>query len=133
MRFSARVLTKKHKIFDYFAVPINLNTVFKSRLMKVARRAVAFVSQFDGVDFDKCTLYVPRGSRELYMVAEGWREFANIVEVDAEEIVIPVAVIETFAGNHSLADGYWYSLTGQRIDNPAKGLYIRNGKKVIIK
>ena len=50
------------------------------------------MSQFDGVDFDKCTLYVPYGSRELYMAAEGWMEFANIVEMDAEEPEVPATV-----------------------------------------
>ena len=31
------------------------------------------------------------------------------------------------------ADGEWYTLQGQRIAKPAKGLYILNGKKVVIK
>ena len=31
------------------------------------------------------------------------------------------------------ADGEWYTLQGQRIAKPAKGLYILNGKKVMIK
>ena len=31
------------------------------------------------------------------------------------------------------ADGEWYTLQGQRIVKPAKGLYILNGKKVVIK
>ncbi len=30
------------------------------------------------------------------------------------------------------ADGAYYSLNGQRVVNPTKGLYIRNGKKVIL-
>ena len=31
------------------------------------------------------------------------------------------------------ADGEWYTLQGQRIAKPAKGLYILNGKKIVIK
>ncbi|MBO5626865.1 MAG: hypothetical protein J5953_13890 [Prevotella sp.] len=27
----------------------------------------------------------------------------------------------------------WFKLQGQRVDNPGKGLYIKNGKKVVIK
>ena len=27
----------------------------------------------------------------------------------------------------------WYTLQGQRVAKPGKGLYIRNGKKVVIK
>ena len=31
------------------------------------------------------------------------------------------------------SDGVYYNLQGQRVDNPSKGLYIKNGKKVLIK
>ena len=35
---------------------------------------------------------------------------------------------------HSNAEsGVYYSLNGQRVDNPSKGIYIHNGKKVVIK
>ena len=27
----------------------------------------------------------------------------------------------------------WYDLSGRRVDNPTKGVYIVNGKKVIVK
>ena len=33
----------------------------------------------------------------------------------------------------SEGEGEWYTLQGQRVANPGKGLYIRNGKKVVIK
>jgi hypothetical protein len=33
----------------------------------------------------------------------------------------------------SEGEGAWYTLQGQRVAKPGKGLYIRNGKKVIIK
>ena len=33
----------------------------------------------------------------------------------------------------SVQDGVYYNLQGQRIDNPQKGIYIVNGKKVIVK
>lgn len=34
---------------------------------------------------------------------------------------------------HTVNDGAYYNLSGQRIETPAKGLYIKNGKKVIVK
>jgi hypothetical protein len=34
---------------------------------------------------------------------------------------------------HSKEDGAYYTLQGQRVVNPGKGLYIKNGKKVLIK
>ena len=33
----------------------------------------------------------------------------------------------------SKEDGVYYTLQGQRVENPGKGLYIKNGKKVVIK
>jgi hypothetical protein len=33
----------------------------------------------------------------------------------------------------TIEDGVYYNLQGQRVDNPTKGLYIVNGRKVIIK
>ena len=40
----------------------------------------------------------------------------------------------TYAASDSTAcDGVIYNLNGQRVTNPGKGLYIKNGKKVFIK
>jgi hypothetical protein len=35
--------------------------------------------------------------------------------------------------SNGMKDGEWYTLQGQRVQNPGKGLYIHNGKKVVIK
>jgi hypothetical protein len=35
--------------------------------------------------------------------------------------------------NEVAGDGAYYNLQGQRVDNPTKGLFIHNGKKVILK
>ena len=32
-----------------------------------------------------------------------------------------------------ITNNVWYNLQGQRVDNPSKGLYIKNGKKVLVK
>ena len=42
-------------------------------------------------------------------------------------------VISEGVNSEKLADGEWYTLQGQRVAKPAKGLYILNGKKVVIK
>lgn len=36
-------------------------------------------------------------------------------------------------GSATHTDGDYYTLSGQRVTNPTKGLYIKNGKKVVIK
>ena len=39
--------------------------------------------------------------------------------------------IESVNGNR-LEDGAYYSLNGAKVENPSKGIYIKNGKKVIL-
>ena len=42
-------------------------------------------------------------------------------------------VISEGVNSKKWADGEWYTLQGQRVVKPAKGLYILNGKKVVVK
>ena len=42
-------------------------------------------------------------------------------------------VIESLVKKAEFNDGMYYNLQGQRVDNPTKGLYIVNGKKIFIK
>ena len=36
------------------------------------------------VDKNNCTLYVPAGAKEIYATTNGWKDFTNIVEIEAE-------------------------------------------------
>ena len=47
----------------------------------------------------------------------------------ADEETQGINAISTFKAN----DGAYYNLSGQRVVNPTKGLYIKNGKKTIVK
>ena len=40
--------------------------------------------------------------------------------------------IEVVAADHT-ADGLYYNLNGQQVEHPRKGIYIHNGKKIVIK
>lgn len=42
--------------------------------------AFAKSDTFDGVEKDKCILYVPKGTKEMYSTANGWKVFKHIVE-----------------------------------------------------
>lgn len=50
---------------------------------------------------------------------------------DDNEIVDGVETVST--NGKSQTDGYYYNLNGMRVENPGRGVYIRNGKKVVIK
>ena len=72
--------------------------------------------------YDIATLYVPLGSKELYMGAENWERFFNVEEEN-------FANIENV--NMSTGSNVHYDLKGNIIDNPVKGIYITNGKKIL--
>jgi hypothetical protein len=44
---------------------------------------------------------------------------------------IPSSV--TFASAFSKNDNHYYNLNGQVVDHPVKGIFVKNGKKIIIK
>ena len=58
--------------------------------------------------------------------AAGARDYMEIVFEDDD-----VTAIETVKAQKM--DGQYYNLNGQKVQNPTKGLYIVNGKKVVIK
>lgn len=82
-------------------------------------------SYFDSNVLSNCKLYVPKGSLDSYKNAPIWKDFLNIIE--DETLGISTLV------NNAKAKGAIYTLDGRRVTNPTKGIYISNGKKVVVK
>jgi hypothetical protein len=58
-----------------------------------------------------------------------WNPVTGQPEADSREgDANAIEAVET-----NKADGEWYTIQGVRVDKPAKGLYIHNGRKVVIK
>ena len=74
-------------------------------------------SAFSGADISKCTLYVPQGTEQDYWLSPGWGDFGKIVEFDATGI----DKVTTSTDAKELSR---YSVNGQRLSAPAKGLNI---------
>ena len=107
---------------------------------------------FDGL-YDAATLYVPNGTAEKYKSTAGWNQFNIIVESIPSSIPeSTIALIRIYSDNgiiyiDSSLEGYCmiYSLSGQIssrvflksgknvVEGLGKGLYLINGKKVIVK
>ena len=74
-------------------------------------------SAFSGVGISKCTLYVPQGTEQDYWLADVWGDFGNIVEYDPTGI----DMVTTSTDTKELSR---YSVNGQRLSAPTKGLNI---------
>ena len=72
---------------------------------------------FYGFDVSQSTLYVPQGTRQNYWVAAVWEDFGDIQEYEVSAVNQPA--------HHSEAkEVSRYSLDGQRLTIPVKGLNI---------
>jgi len=111
-------------IYVFAPEPISL-TAAEARSI-VTRAAENVPSQFEGIDFDACTLYVPIGSEQKYRDAEGWKLFVNIVGVEDPAGIATVYTEQN--GNEPI-----YNLSGQRLAAPRRGLNIIGGRKVVMK
>ena len=74
---------------------------------------------FEGVNISLCTLKVPKGSKDAYRQADGWKEFPNIEEVDVTGIE---AVTAEGVSNADITD--IYDLNGRRRDTLQPGVNI---------
>ena len=73
-------------------------------------------SAFNGV-YSNCTLYVPQGTYQDYWLLTGWGDFGKIVEYDATGI-------EKTSTSSDVKEVSRYSMNGQRLSAPAKGVNI---------
>ena len=90
--------TELKEIRVYASEPIRLGSQANSRT-----RGTGSASVFEGVDTENCTLFVPAGSKEKYMQADGWREFKNIEEMgETMTITIGKSGKASYCGDKSL-------------------------------
>ena len=82
---------------------------------------------FNGaVDYDKCILYVPVGTKQSYANSEVWKYFTHIVEENVSTSIFNINVEKK---------SVWYTLQGVKLFAKPNipGVYIHNGKKIIVR
>ena len=82
---------------------------------------------FYGSNVKSATLHVPAASVWDYKTREPWKDFRNIVPLDDVDGVV---------GVHKVCSETTpiYDLQGRHLtQKPAKGIYIQDGKKVVVK
>lgn len=62
----------------------------------------------------------------MYALAYPWSEFHEIKEYD-------VVGIENVKMDEAQSEKRYYNLNGQRVNNATNGIFILNGKKILIK
>ena len=85
--------------------------VYAEKVPKIDSKA------FEGFDAKKCTLYVPMGTRDDYRLSKFGDYFENIVEFD-------VTGIDKTTTSTDVEEVARYSVNGQRLSAPTKGLNI---------
>ena len=75
------------------------------------------------------TLHVPAESINMYKQAEEWNHFNIVAITNADPMPTRIIKIKTEAKDEER----YYDLQGHHVIEPSKGLYIINGKKVIIR
>lgn len=84
-----------------------------------------------GVDYTTCILYVPRGKKELYAATEVWKNFVNIVEEDVTTGITHIEDEKSFDVYN--LQGYKVLSKAKSLNTLSKGIYIVNGKKIIVR
>lgn len=82
---------------------------------------------FDDDVYNSATLYVPAGTTDLYKSSRkgSWYRFKHIEEENGNSIA------DVTMGKKESTQ--IYKLSGQRVTNPRKGIYIKGGKKVLVR
>lgn len=103
-----------------------INSLIENPFMIVGKHTDDRTFDFD--IFNNATLYVPKGTIEQYRATEGWRDFEHIVEMDETDGI-------RNNNRETITDNRYFNLNGQRIEGQPtkKDVYIKNGKKVLMK
>ena len=80
---------------------------------------------FNNDAYNNACLFVPTGRKFAYEKTTPWNNF-YIVEMD-------FTGIDDIKAENELFEGVYYDLNGRAVENPASGIYIIDGKKVVIK
>ena len=69
---------------------------------------------FFQIEPSQCSLYVPTGIKSAYEVANGWKQFTNIVEIDMEENNMQIEILDSQESFSQSEDKLYDSITYTR-------------------
>ena len=122
---------------DYFAFGENVESIGSeafsdcNNVTRILTNAmtppVCGAQALDDINKWNCSLFVPNEAKSAYLLAEQWKEFFFIED-------LPLGINNVVDDeNYNGTPGVYYDLNGRVVENPTNGIYIKNGKKVLIK
>lgn len=81
---------------------------------------------FKEIPLASSTLHVPKSSVDLYRNTEPWSGFGNIVALTDDD---PTGIVKVGSENNMIH----FDLQGRMTTNPRNGIYIKDGKKLLLK
>ena len=103
------------------------------------------VTKEDGVTIGANRCYLPILNKDVAAGTRSASSSQNKIAFEEANEVIGIPLFRGIGGDEDgtanltpalskgEGDGEWYTLQGQRVAKPGKGIYIRNGKKIVIK
>ena len=111
------------EITDVYCFPVNVPSVYANTFYDPIN---VFLDSY----IEYATLHVPITSIDAYQNTEPWKRFGKIIALTDSD---PNSTsVEHVKSNVHDKDNY-YTLSGQHVTKPQKGIFITNGKKVIVK
>ena len=83
---------------------------------------------FQGSFPEYINLHVPAASLESYKTTAPWNQFGNIVALTDEE-----TGIDELKSTSGTAEPVFFDLNGRKVQKQQKGIYIQNGRKILVK
>ena len=110
------------------------NNIFE---IKTASKKAVTASEnvFSSDAYINACLYVPAGRKFAYEKATPWNNF-HIVEMDftgIDEVLEDVKTEPAVDASQNVKVQTIYDLNGRAVENPSNGIYIVNGKKMLVK
>jgi len=80
-------------------------------------------------------IYVPNEALDAYKSAQFWKEYANDILPISEIPGSGMAGIESMEDVRSQMEDVYYTIDGRKVDSKPtqRGIYIKNGKKIVVK
>ena len=113
---------------------VGCNNIFEIK-MGSDKAITAYANIFSSDAYDRALLYVPKGAKSAYEMTSPWNNF-HIAEMDftgIDEVFDDVKEEPAVDASQNGKVETIYDLQGRKVENPSNGIYIINGKKVLVK